>query len=160
MLKKVVQFKLPENIITGSFFISRYLLAASLIALSAATAHAETVTVASPNGRNIVTLDSEKLTYAVSRDGKAVIDPSPLGLNLDIGQISAGATYTTHHTGPEDPGGGNGGGGHPDGPGGPAAGGESADADAGDGARPGGGEEGAGAGQLSRRSRTGVCDGD
>lgn len=76
--------------------MSRYLLAASLIALSAATAHAETVTVASPNGRNIVTLDSEKLTYAVSRDGKAVIDPSPLGLNLDIGQISAGATYTTH----------------------------------------------------------------
>ncbi len=76
--------------------MSRYLLAASLIALSAATAHAETVTVASPNGRNIVTLDSEKLTYAVSRDGKAVIDPSPLGINLDIGQISAGATYTTH----------------------------------------------------------------
>lgn len=76
--------------------MSRYLLAASLIALCAATAHAETVTVASPNGRNVVTLDSEKLTYAVARDGKAVIDPSPLGLNLDIGQIGAGATYTAH----------------------------------------------------------------
>lgn len=76
--------------------MSRYLLAASLIALSAATAHAETVTVASPDGRNIVTVDSDKLTYAVSRDGKAVIDPSPLGLNLDIASVGAGAQYTNH----------------------------------------------------------------
>jgi alpha-glucosidase len=64
--------------------------------LYAATAHAETVTVASPDGRNVVTLDSEKLTYAISRDGKAVIDASPLGLNLDIGQIGAGAAYDSH----------------------------------------------------------------
>jgi alpha-glucosidase len=76
--------------------MSPYLLAASLIALSAATAQAETVTVASPDGRNVVTLDSEKLTYAISRDGKAVIDASPLGLNLDIGQIGAGAAYDSH----------------------------------------------------------------
>ncbi len=79
--------------------MSRYLLAASLIALSAAlaaAAQAETITIASPDGRNVVTLDSDKLTYSVSRDGKAVIAPSSLGLNLDIGQIGAGAQYTNH----------------------------------------------------------------
>ncbi len=79
--------------------MSRYLLATSLIALCAAlttAAQAETVTFTSPDGRNVVTVDSDKLTYAISRDGKAVIDPSPLGLNLDIGQIGAGAQYTKH----------------------------------------------------------------
>ena len=84
--------------------MSPYLPAVSLIALSAAlsiglsagAAQAETVTVASPDGRNVVTLDSEKLTYAVTRDGKAVIDPSPLGLNLDIGYVGAGAAYAGH----------------------------------------------------------------
>ena len=79
--------------------MSRYLLATSLIALCAAlaaAAQAETVAVTSPDGRNVVTIDSDKLTYAISRDGKAVIDPSPLGLNLDIGQIGAGAQYTKH----------------------------------------------------------------
>ena len=79
--------------------MSRYLLATSLITLSMALAtasQAATVTLTSPDGRNMVTLDSDKLTYAVSRDGKPVIDPSPLGLNFDIGQIGAGATYTLH----------------------------------------------------------------
>lgn len=54
-------------------------------------ASAKSVTVKSPDGRNAVTLDTEKLTYAVSRDGIRIIEPSPLGLNLDIGSIGAGA---------------------------------------------------------------------
>lgn len=67
--------------------------AASLLVLStlAASAGAETITVKSPDGRNVVAIDSAKLTYAVSRDGKRIIDASPLGLNLDIGALGAGA---------------------------------------------------------------------
>ncbi|MYM23518.1 glycoside hydrolase family 97 protein [Duganella sp. FT135W] len=57
----------------------------------AASAGAETVTIKSPDGRNIVAIDSDKFTYAVSRDGKRIIDASPLGLNLDIGAIGRGA---------------------------------------------------------------------
>ena len=62
--------------------------------LAAAPAHAELVTVASPDGRNTVTVDTEKFTYAVSRDGKRIIEPSPLGLKLDLGTLGAGARYT------------------------------------------------------------------
>ena len=77
--------------------MSRHYLMPSLFALACAvSAHAETVSLASPDGRNVVTVDSDRLTYAVIRDGKTVIDPSPLGLNLDIGQIGAGATYDSH----------------------------------------------------------------
>ena len=77
--------------------MSRHYLMPSLFALAfAVSAHAETVTLSSPDGRNAVTVDSERLTYAINRDGKTVIDPSPLGLNLDIGQIGAGATYDSH----------------------------------------------------------------
>ena len=52
------------------------------------------LTLASPNGRNLVTMDTNKLTYAVHRNGKAVIAPSPLGLKLDIASIGAGARFT------------------------------------------------------------------
>jgi len=81
--------------------MSRHLLAASILALSAASAaHAETVQIASPDGRNVVTVDSDRLTYAVSRDGKAIIDASPLGLNLDFSgsgaYVGAGARLTGH----------------------------------------------------------------
>ncbi|MFT4076510.1 MAG: glycoside hydrolase family 97 protein [Asticcacaulis sp.] len=81
--------------------MSRHRLFPSLLALSLAagfafSAHAETVTLASPDGRNVVTLDSDKLTYAISRDGQAVIEASPLGLNLDINQIGAGAALNSH----------------------------------------------------------------
>ncbi|HEX7986021.1 MAG TPA: glycoside hydrolase family 97 protein [Duganella sp.] len=73
--------------------------AATLIAMTAAltaigSAHAETVTVKSPGGSNVVTIDSDKLTYSVSRNGKVIIEPSPLGLNLDIGAIGPGAKLT------------------------------------------------------------------
>ncbi|MBW8881873.1 MAG: glycoside hydrolase family 97 protein, partial [Asticcacaulis sp.] len=58
--------------------------------------------IASPDGRNVVTVDPDKLTYAVSRDGKPVIAPSPLGLNLDIGSIGPGAVLTGQRTGRVD----------------------------------------------------------
>ncbi len=61
----------------------------SLCALMAAmaafgTAHAETQKITSPDSRNSieVTLDAQGLRYDVSRDGKAVISPSPLALTL------------------------------------------------------------------------------
>jgi alpha-glucosidase len=80
--------------------MSRHHLLPSLLALTVATmaasAHAATVTMASPDGRNVVSVDSDKLTYAISRDGKTVLEPSPLGLNFDVDTIGAGATYTTH----------------------------------------------------------------
>ena len=73
---------------------------ASLLALSAAlatsAAWADTVVVKSPDGRNVVSIDGDKLTYAVSRDGKAIIDPSPLGLKLDGATLAAGARLTGH----------------------------------------------------------------
>lgn len=75
-----------------------HIRAASVLALLtvAASAHAGTVTIQSPDGRNVVALDSDKLTYTVSRDGKRIIEPSPLGLNLDIGAIGAGAKLSGH----------------------------------------------------------------
>jgi alpha-glucosidase len=66
-------------------------LAAAMGASASAPAWAETITVKSPDGRNVVTVDSDKLTYAVSRDGKSIIDASPFGLNLDIAAIGPGA---------------------------------------------------------------------
>ncbi|MEO7579166.1 MAG: glycoside hydrolase family 97 protein [Massilia sp.] len=68
--------------------------ALALASLFATSAHADIIKLASPDGRNFVTLDSDKLTYAVSRNGKSLIDASPLGLNLDIASIGAGAKFT------------------------------------------------------------------
>jgi alpha-glucosidase len=75
-----------------------HIRAASLLALVtlAASAHAGTVSIKSPDGRNVVAVDSDKLTYTVSRDGRQIIAPSPLGLNLDIGAIGAGAKLSGH----------------------------------------------------------------
>ena len=75
------------------------ILAVGLVVVSSATASmaaAGAITVASPDGRSVVTLDSEKLTYAVSRDGRQIIAPSPLGLNLDIGMLGPGAQLAEH----------------------------------------------------------------
>ena len=77
-------------------------LVVSLIALSAAlaagAASAEGVTVASPNGRISIVVDNgdKGLTYNVSLDGKAIITPSPLNLNLDIASIGGGAKMLSH----------------------------------------------------------------
>ena len=67
--------------------------AIALFAAAGACAAANAV-VTSPDGRNVVTIDTDKLTYAVARDGSPVIAPSPLGLGLDIGTIGAGAVPT------------------------------------------------------------------
>jgi alpha-glucosidase len=78
--------------IVSAPYSSLLLLALCCAAIPAASA--KPVTLKSPDGRNDVTLDTEKLTYAVSRDGVQVIAPSPLGLNLDIGSLGAGARFT------------------------------------------------------------------
>lgn len=70
--------------------------AVAALAVSAGSAHASNLTIASPDGRNVVTVDTDKLTYAVSRAGKQIITPSPLGLQLDITQIGAGAVTSGH----------------------------------------------------------------
>lgn len=72
---------------------------ASLFALGllAATASAETVTVKSPDGRNAVSIDADNLTWSLSRDGKRIIEPSPLGLKLlEVGVLGAGAKLGGH----------------------------------------------------------------
>ena len=70
------------------------LIAMTTVVAAMASANAETITVKSPGGSNVVTIDSDKLTYSVSRNGKVIIEPSPLGLNLDIGTIGPGAKLT------------------------------------------------------------------
>ncbi|MFP5391885.1 MAG: glycoside hydrolase family 97 protein [Gammaproteobacteria bacterium] len=74
--------------------LCRLSLAILSLAASVAPAFAEVVTVKSPDGRNQVAIDTDKLTYAVSRNGQAIIAASPLGLNLDAGQLGAGARLT------------------------------------------------------------------
>ena len=72
---------------------------ASLLALGllATSASAETVTVKSPDGRNAVSIDSDKLTWSLNRDGKRIIEPSPLGLKLlEQGPIGAAAKLIGH----------------------------------------------------------------
>ena len=65
---------------------------------AAGSVAAETVTVASPNGRVAITVDhgAGGLTYAVSVDGKPVIVPSPLQLNLDIAQLGGASQWLGH----------------------------------------------------------------
>ena len=74
--------------------VRRTFLLALLSATSLCQAAAATITVPSPDGRNVVTVDSERLTYALHRDGQPVLAPSPLGLKLDIGALGPGARLT------------------------------------------------------------------
>lgn len=63
-----------------------FLLTTSLMALTA-TAQAETWTVASPDGRTVVTVDKAGAglpKYSISHAGKFVIAPSELGLRTDV----------------------------------------------------------------------------
>lgn len=57
-------------------------IALAVIAWAAAPAHAESLTLASPDGRIAVTVsdDDGQATYAVTYDGEAVIAPSKLGM--------------------------------------------------------------------------------
>jgi len=56
--------------------MTHYLYGAGVIALALFTAPvgAKTITVKSPDGRNVVTLDSEKLTYSLSRNDQEMVD--------------------------------------------------------------------------------------
>ncbi|MDC7677818.1 glycoside hydrolase family 97 protein [Asticcacaulis machinosus] len=67
--------------------------AASLLAMTATLARAGTVVTTSPDGRNVIRVETSAtgLTYSVSRDGHPIIAPSPLGLRFDAGQIGASA---------------------------------------------------------------------
>ena len=81
---------------TDSFRAAGLLALAAAAVASAAPASAQVITIKSPDGRNAVSIDSDKFSYSVSRDGKRIIEPSPLGLNLDIGAIGAGAKLGGH----------------------------------------------------------------
>ncbi len=72
--------------------IPRVSLLAIAAALSAGVAQAATKTVSSPDGRIqvIVEYGDNGVTYAVSRDGKAIISPSSLGLRTDKGAFGQG----------------------------------------------------------------------
>ncbi len=77
----------------GAFFMSQRFLTASLLVLAfaAATAHAETVKVTSPNGRTTVEIGHDDgLTFSVTRDGNTLVDPSQLGINTDAGNFGYG----------------------------------------------------------------------
>ena len=65
-----------------------------LIALLPLTMAAREATVASPNGKLVVTINDEgnRATYAVSLDGQQVILPSLLGFNADFGDFTQGLT--------------------------------------------------------------------
>ncbi len=79
-------------------------LALALSALVASGAHADTVTATSPNGRIAIAVDAGQagLSYSVSLDGKAIITPSPLGLNLDIGSLGGPAQLVGQHANSAD----------------------------------------------------------
>jgi len=67
------------------------------IALCAPAVASEAVTLASPDGRNsvTVTLDAQgRPTYSVARDGKPILAPSPIGLRLDSGLVGIGMSVT------------------------------------------------------------------
>lgn len=68
-----------------------FLVLSALLSVSAAAASRTNITVTSPDGRNAVTIDSAQLTWSLARDGKRIIEPSPLGLKLDLGAIGRGA---------------------------------------------------------------------
>lgn len=78
-------------------FALTLLAAAAGLAALAAPAAAEIVSVKSPDGRNVVSIDSDKLTFGLSRNGKTILEPSPLALKLDIANIAAGARIGGHN---------------------------------------------------------------
>ncbi len=71
---------------------TRVSLIALCAALSATSVQAATKTVLSPDGRIQVSIEygDDGVAYAVSRDGKMIISPSPLGLRTDKGALGQG----------------------------------------------------------------------
>jgi alpha-glucosidase len=55
----------------------------------------ETVTVASPDGQVAFTLlpNAERLSFTITRNGQAVIDPSPMVMRIDSFDISSGIVF-------------------------------------------------------------------
>ncbi|MEO5597012.1 MAG: glycoside hydrolase family 97 protein [Novosphingobium sp.] len=81
---------------------SRFASAALIViaCTAAAGAKAETVRVASPDGRTYIEVETgaKGATYSVVHDGKAVIVPSPLGLYFDeLGSIGGSGTAIVSH---------------------------------------------------------------
>ncbi len=87
------------------------LIAMAVIAWAAAPAHAETLTLASPDGKITVTVkdDGGQATYAVDYNGKQVIAPSKMGLlfaehhGFERGLVIAGSTAASSDTTWEQP---------------------------------------------------------
>ena len=63
-----------------------------MMALLAMTASAEQVTVCGPDGKLQVTVDDHegRPTYAVAYEGTAFLNPSPIGLNTNVGDFTQG----------------------------------------------------------------------
>ena len=57
--------------------------AAAALLLPPAVASAAAATVASPDGRIVIRIDDDASRFTISRAGKAVVAPSPLGLEFD-----------------------------------------------------------------------------
>ena len=74
--------------------MKKTLIALGLLLPLAGTARE--ATVASPNGKLVVTINDEggRLTYAVSLDGCPMLLPSPLGLRADFGDMTSGLRIT------------------------------------------------------------------
>ena len=75
------------------------LLCAGLL-LSAGTVMAEDFTVSSPSGniQATVTLDSGKLTYRVTKDGRLLVTDSPLGLKTAAVDMTEGLSLVSSIT--------------------------------------------------------------
>ena len=80
---------MPDHVRAATLFAMTTVVAAM------ASASAETITVKSPGGGNVVTIDSEKLTYSVSRNGKVIIEPSPGDLTVMVSALALAMAATT-----------------------------------------------------------------
>lgn len=72
--------------------MKRLLIAIAVLFAGGASANAVSHTVTSPDGRLVVAVDNEggRATYSVTYDGRAMLEPSALGLVANIGDFSKG----------------------------------------------------------------------
>ena len=80
--------------------IIKTIATAMLLTTSAANTLAEKTTVASPNGRLVVTAEDTdgRLFYAVDYDGKRRVEPSVLGVESNIGDFTKQLKYKSAAT--------------------------------------------------------------
>ena len=71
-----------------------------IVLLASVSASAREVTIASPNGKLVVTVSDQggQPTYAVSLDGQPVLLPSALGFKADFGDLTQGLAITRTST--------------------------------------------------------------